>query len=373
MYRVPAMSTSRSAWVPRCRRACAWSRSPQSSWTSIRSGGASGTSLSATRSSSSIVTTRSLRSSRSDWNDELSVGRPPLGGRPFSDSNCDGASRLPDRSLPRTAWRDLVHLSWNRVACDLEVLLPGNCAILVADAAAEAANQVSYREGHRGSRVRALLDGCTQEVVGLVGTFADGFRGVGRRLLRLSVDILQRTLHLLGLALQLGLYVAGRSSKSLFHLAAKVFGVAGKTIFIHGRSPSEIRNVNGRGGCRFPRTLRNAKGRSKGRSKRRSKGRFGAGGSGELVTPLEQACDGRAAPRSRPPLARVQTIPCRRRRRERRRPAVERACASRRHGSLEWHCRGLWGRSRSRFHAPPVRARPVPSCGNATTDSKRPR
>src|SRR5262245_66015013 len=137
---------------------------------------------------------------------------------------------------------------------------------LVADAAAEAANQVSDGEGHRGSRVRALLDGCTQEVVGLAGTFADSFGGVGRRLLRLSVGILQRTLHLLGLALQLGLYVAGRASKSLFHLAAKVPGVAGKAIFIHGRSPSwrsssEIRNVNGRGGCRFPRTLRNAKGR----------------------------------------------------------------------------------------------------------------
>src|SRR5262245_52267062 len=123
---------------------------------------------------------------------------------------------------------------------------------LVADAAAEAANQVSDGEGHRGSRVRALLDGCRQEVVGLAGTFADGFRGVGRLLLRLSIDILQRTLHLLGLALQLGLYVAGRASESLFHLAAKVLGVAGKAIFIHGRSPSEIRNVNGRGGLSVP-------------------------------------------------------------------------------------------------------------------------
>src|SRR5262245_43591775 len=244
---------------------------------------------------------------------------------------------------------------------------------LVADAAAEAANQVSDGEGHRGSRVRALLDGCTQEVVGLAGTFADGFRGVGRRLLRLSIDILQRTLHLLGLALQLGLYVAGRASESLFHLAAKVFGVAGKAIFIHGRSPSEIRNVNGRGGLSVPAYTQKCQGRSKRRSKRRSERRFGAGGSGKVGTPLEQACDGRAAPRSRAPLGRVQTIPCRRRRRERRRPAVERACASRRHSSLEWRCRGLWGRARSRFHAPPVRARPVPSCGDATTDSKRPR
>src|SRR5215475_919437 len=57
---------------------------------------------------------------------------------------------------------------------------------LVIVAAAEAANQISYTEGKRGSRVRPLLDGCTQEVVGLAGTFADGFRGVGCRLLCLS-------------------------------------------------------------------------------------------------------------------------------------------------------------------------------------------
>src|SRR6266446_6142988 len=87
-------------------------------------------------------------------------------------------------------------LSWKiRAACDCQILacediLPA----LIVGAAAEAANQVSYGEGHRGSRVRALLDGCTQEVVGLAGAFADGFRGVGRRLLRLSVDILQCTL-----------------------------------------------------------------------------------------------------------------------------------------------------------------------------------
>src|SRR5262245_28391108 len=236
---------------------------------------------------------------------------------------------------------------------------------LVADAAAEAANQVSDGEGHRGSRVRALLDGCAQEVVGLAGTFADGFRGVDRRLLRLSVDILQRTLHLLGLALQLGLYVAGRASESLFHLAAKVLGVAGKAIFIHGRSPSEIRNVNGRSGLSVPAYAQKCQGTTS--------DDLALAAQGKVVTPLEQACDGRAAPRSRPPLGRVQTIPCRRRRRERRRPAVERACASPRHGSLEWRCRGLWGRARSRFRAPPVRARPVPSCGDATTDSKRPR
>src|SRR5215475_13080178 len=145
-------------------------------------------------------------------------------------------------------------LSWKiRAAYDCQIFACEEIPpALIVGAAAEAANQVSYGEGHRGSRVRALLDGCAQEVVGLAGTFADGFRGVDRRLLRLSVDILQRTLHLLGLALQLGIYVAGRASESLFHLAAKVLGVAGKAIFIHGRSPSEIRNVNGRGGLSVP-------------------------------------------------------------------------------------------------------------------------
>src|ERR1700751_1845460 len=104
---------------------------------------------------------------------------------------------------------------------------------LVVGAAAEAANQVSDSEGDSGSRVRALLDGCTQEVVGLAGTFADGVRGVGRRLLRLSVDILQCALHLPGLALELRFYIAGRASESLFHLAAEVLGVTGQAIFIH--------------------------------------------------------------------------------------------------------------------------------------------
>src|SRR5262249_27545957 len=60
--------------------------------------------------------------------------------------------------------------------------------ILVVDAAAEAANQVSYGQGHRGSGVRALLYGCTQEVVGLAGGFADGVGRGRRRVLRLSVD-----------------------------------------------------------------------------------------------------------------------------------------------------------------------------------------
>jgi len=43
----------------------------------------------------------------------------------------------------------------------------------------------------------------------------------------LSVDILQSTFRLLCLALELGFHVAGCASESLFHLAAKVLGVAG--------------------------------------------------------------------------------------------------------------------------------------------------
>src|ERR1700745_2894228 len=125
-------------------------------------------------------------------------------------------------------------------------------AILVVDATAEAANQVSYGEGHRGSRIRALLYGCTQEVIGLAGGFADGVRRRRCRLLRLSVDVLQSPLRLLCLSLQLGFHVAGRASESLFHLAAKVLGVTGQAIFVHGRNPSAIRKFNGEGGRRFP-------------------------------------------------------------------------------------------------------------------------
>src|SRR5215471_19017892 len=99
---------------------------------------------------------------------------------------------------------------------------------LVVGAAAEAANQVSYGKRHCGSRVRALLYGCTQEVVGLAGGFADG---VGRSRRRL-----------LCLALELGFHVAGCASESLFHLVAKVLGVAGQAIFVHGRIPSASRN-----------------------------------------------------------------------------------------------------------------------------------
>src|SRR6516162_8433615 len=139
--------------------------------------------------------------------------------------------------------------------------LPAEQVILVVDATAEAANQVSYGEGHRGSRVRALLYGCTQEVIGLAGGFADGVRRGRCRFLRLSVDVLQSALRLLCLPLQLGFHVAGRASESLFHLAAKVLGVAGQAIFVHGRNPSAIRKFNGEGGRRFPLRCRNGNGR----------------------------------------------------------------------------------------------------------------
>jgi len=101
------------------------------------------------------------------------------------------------------------------------------------DAAAEAANQVSYGEGPRGSRVWTLLYGRAQEVVGPVGGFADGVRRGCCRFFRLSVDILQSTLRLLCLTLQLSFYVARGASESFFHLAAKALGVTDNTIFIH--------------------------------------------------------------------------------------------------------------------------------------------
>jgi hypothetical protein len=53
----------------------------------------------------------------------------------------------------------------------------------------------------------------------------------------------------------LGFHVAGRASESFFHLAAKVLGVAGQAIFVHGRIPSAIRKFNGEGRRRFPARL----------------------------------------------------------------------------------------------------------------------
>src|SRR5438552_14395655 len=48
-------------------------------------------------------------------------------------------------------------------------VMPNSKQALVVGAAAEAANQVSYGKRHCGSRIRALLYGCAQEVVGLAG------------------------------------------------------------------------------------------------------------------------------------------------------------------------------------------------------------
>jgi hypothetical protein len=106
---------------------------------------------------------------------------------------------------------------------------------LVIFAAAEAANQVSYAKRNRGSRVRALLYHCTKEVLGPTGAFVHRFHGIRRRLLHLSIHILRHTFHLFRLALELALCVAGSTSKSLFHLAAKVFGITDNAIFIHER------------------------------------------------------------------------------------------------------------------------------------------
>src|SRR5258708_19668463 len=123
---------------------------------------------------------------------------------------------------------------------------------LVVGAAAEAANQVSYGKRPCGGRVRALLYGCTQEVVGLAGGFADGVGRSRRRVLCLSVDILQSTFRLLCLALELGFHVAGCASESLFHLAAKVLGVAGQPIFFLGLIPSPCPTFTTLALTRFP-------------------------------------------------------------------------------------------------------------------------
>jgi hypothetical protein len=126
-----------------------------------------------------------------------------------------------------------------------------NRFVLVVRAAAEAADQISYSQSDSGSRVGTLLYGRTQEIVGFAGTFADGFGGVCRSLLGLAVHVLEGALHLSCLALELSFYVAGRAAESFFHLAAKVFSVAGKAILVHEPVPSEIWNVNGRNGHRF--------------------------------------------------------------------------------------------------------------------------
>src|ERR1700730_12545876 len=90
----------------------------------------------------------------------------------------------------------------------------------------------------------------------------------------------------------------------------------------------------------------------------------------ESFTPREQACGGRFALRSRPPIFRAHTIPSRHPQRACRQPAEERAYASRRRGSLELHHPALWGGAKSRACAPPAPARPARLFGGATTHSK---
>src|ERR1700758_1994627 len=87
----------------------------------------------------------------------------------------------PTKKRPRIAGASRFHTAWRAGAffCLGIARVAGRraparqSAILVLDATAEAANQVSNGEGHRGSRVRALLYGCTQKVIGLAGAFAD--------------------------------------------------------------------------------------------------------------------------------------------------------------------------------------------------------
>src|SRR5260370_17689344 len=90
---------------------------------------------------------------------------------------------------------------------------------LVVGAAAEAANQVSYGKRHCGGRVRALLYGCTQEVVALAGGFADGVGPRPPPVLCLSVDILQSTFPLLSLPLAFGFHLPASPPQSLLPFA----------------------------------------------------------------------------------------------------------------------------------------------------------
>jgi len=107
-----------------------------------------------------------------------------------------------------------------------------------ATALAEASDQVPDAERDGSGRVGALLDRGAQEIASLAASFADGFRCLGRGLLRLAVHLLQRTFHLPCLTLDLRFHITGRSSESFFHLSANAFGSPAEAIFIHGHSTS---------------------------------------------------------------------------------------------------------------------------------------
>jgi hypothetical protein len=115
----------------------------------------------------------------------------------------------------RMSFRNFTTGKSHRAACDCQILACEEIPpALVVGAAAEAANQVSYTESNGGSRVRALLYGCTEEVLSPAGAFANSFHGIRRRLLHLSVDILRCTFHLFCLALELTSPVARPSPSS---------------------------------------------------------------------------------------------------------------------------------------------------------------
>src|SRR5262245_61786935 len=113
-----------------------------------------------------------------------------------------------------------------------------NCAVcsrttLVIGAATETADQEANAERNGGGRIGALLYRCAQEIAGFAGPFSDSFGGISRILLSLAVDVLQRALHLIGLALELRFQVTSYPSQSFFHLAANIFGAAAEAIVSH--------------------------------------------------------------------------------------------------------------------------------------------
>jgi hypothetical protein len=132
--------------------------------------------------------------------------------------------------------------------------------ILVIIAASEAADQVPYAKRDGGGRVWALLYGCTKKVISSTGAFANDFGSIGHRLLRLSVRILHRPLHSFYLALELAFYVAGRSSETLFYLAAEVFSIPNNAIFVHELIPNGIQHFNRWNGSRFRCTVKTCTG-----------------------------------------------------------------------------------------------------------------
>jgi hypothetical protein len=62
------------------------------------------------------------------------------------------------------------------------------------------------------------------------------------------------------LALELASYVAGRSSETLFYLAAEVFSIPDNAIFVHELIPNGIQHFNRWNGSRFRCTVKTCTG-----------------------------------------------------------------------------------------------------------------